>query len=294
MTPDEAHPSVSVVVPTVDRSAVLGDCLEALVAQAHDDYEVIVVDDGSRDGTRALVERFAERDEGPAIRYTRLEGQGAGAARNAGIALSRAELVCFVDDDALPPSGWLSALVAGAARHPEAEGLGGPVRPRFDGQAPRTCRAHDLAGAHLDCGPEDTEVDEVWGCNMAVRRSAVDRIGVFDERLKVAEDWDWLRRLRAAGGQVLYLPEAWIVHRRLASDLRVPGLAVEYCRRGYVVATRDASVASPTAARGFLASLAHAARRRCTRGLTDAMWRVGFLAGRAAARTGLAGAPHRS
>jgi glycosyltransferase involved in cell wall biosynthesis len=276
----ELLPFVSVVVPTADRRAVVEECLERVLRQDYpaDRYEVVVVDDGSRDDTAQAVRRLAADRRGPDVRCERRERRGPGAARNAGVAAARGELVCFLDDDALAPAGWLRALVAGARRHPDAAGLGGPVRPRLEQRPPRTCAGHELAGMSLDPGPADAEVDELWGCNMALRRHAA-AAGGFDERLRVAEDWDWGRRVRAAGGRLVLVREAGIEHRRLASDLRLPGLLVEYYRRGYVVGVRDPSAAADGAWGAAGASLRHAVRARCTRGLTDAARTLGLWCG---------------
>jgi len=293
--PADSPPFVSVVVPTADRCAVVVDCLEHLLRQTYPGagYEVIVVDDGSRDATPAAIDGLAAGRTDPVIRYVRQPRRGAGAARNAGLGLARGELICFLDDDALAPERWLAELVEGAGRHPDAGLLGGPVRPRFEHRPPHTCSSHDLAGMHLDHGPADTEVDEVWGCNMALRRSAVRATGAFDERLSVAEDWDWGRRLRAAGGRIVYLAEAWVVHRRLPSDLGVPRLVVEYYRRGYVVGARDASRETGGAPRAALDGLRHSARARCTRGLTDAARSLGLWSGDLARRARLPSRPGR-
>ncbi len=279
--PVKARPFVSVVVPTADRCAVLVDCLEHLLRQTYpaDRYEVIVVDDGSRDGTPEVVRSLAAGDSEPAVRYLRQSRRGAGAARNAGLELARAELICFLDDDALAPDRWLAALVNAADRHPGAGLLGGAVRPRFERPPPRTCTSHELAGARLDHGRHDVEVDEVWGCNMALRRSAVAATGGFDEQLAVAEDWDWGRRLRASRGRIAYVPEAWVWHRRLASDLGMVGLLIEHYRRGRVVGARDASRSPGGALGDATRALGHAACAGCTRGLTDAARSLGLWSG---------------
>jgi GT2 family glycosyltransferase len=286
----ETHPPplVSVVVPTSDRCKLVVECVEHLLRQAYasDRYEVIVVDDGSRDATSRRIQTLRAGQSEIVIRYLRQPRRGAGAARNAGLEHARGELICFLDDDALAPPQWLTAVVEGAARHPDAGCLGGPVRPLFERRPPPTCAVHELAGMRLDHGMADTEVDEVWGCNMTVRRAAVRTTGRFDERLAVAEDWDWGRRLRAAQGRIVYLPEAWVWHRRLRSDLRVPGLILEYYRRGYVVETRSEVRTAHDPFSVAIESLRHARRKRCTRGLTDAARGLGQWAGGLARRGG--------
>jgi GT2 family glycosyltransferase len=293
--PADPPPFVSVVVPTADRCAVVVGCLEHLLRQEDPGvgHEVIVVDDGSRDDTPAAVRNLEASRADQVLRYVRRPRSGAAAARNAGLEVARGELICFLDDDALAPPRWLAELVAGADRHPDAGLFGGPVRPCLEHRPPHTCPSHELAGMRLDHGPADTDVDEVWGCNMALRRSAVRATGPFDERLSVAEDWDWGHRLRAAGGRIVYLPDAWVVHRRLASDLNVSRLVVEYYRRGYVVGARDGSRETRGAPRAAIDGLRHCARARCTRGLTDASRSLGLWSGGLARRSRLAWHPGR-
>ena len=241
-------PFVSVVVPTLPgRDALLRDCLGSLHAQTYPQnrHEVVVITDSAR--------------------------EGAGAARNRGLAQTRGELICFLDDDAIAPPGWLAAMVGGAERHPDAGLVGGAVRPRFDAPPPRTCAEHDLSGAVLDEGPRDAGTDEVWGCNMAVRRELFDRLGGFDESMQLAEDWDLGRRAIEAGSRIVYLPDAWIEHRRLADDLRVRSMPLEHLRRGFVVGMRITPPPDPAqCGRDALRWARHAASARCTRGLTEA------------------------
>src|SRR4051812_29409850 len=121
---------VTVVVPTSGRAGYLEVTLESLRAQsAAIPHELLVVDDGSSDATREVAERFGAR----VIRHG--EGRGLTGARNTGPRGATAGLVAFVDDDVLVPAGWLDALVEGAARHPDADAFGGPIRARFEGRA---------------------------------------------------------------------------------------------------------------------------------------------------------------
>jgi GT2 family glycosyltransferase len=255
-------PFVSVVVPTLPGRAVLRDCIAALLAQDYpeDHREIVVVSDGPGAAVAARGVRLVTRPHG-----------GPGAARNSGMAQTSGELVCFIDDDAIPPPGWLTALVEGALRHPDAPLVGGAVRPRYEAPPPRTCAKHELSGATLDEGPRDANTDEVWGCNIALRRTDFHRLGGFDERLALAEDWDYGRRVIESGGRIVYLPGAWIEHRRLPDDLRLRTLPLEHLRRGWLVGTRRAERPEPAMClRRAGECLWHAATARCTRGLTEA------------------------
>src|SRR5205085_12638551 len=97
---------------------------------------------------------------------------------------------------------------------PDASCLGGPIRLRFEGRPPRMCGAESIGEGKLDLGPDKHDVTEVWSGNMALRRAALDRLGVFrvDLRLMGHTEIEWQRRLRDAGGRVVYLPAAWLWH----------------------------------------------------------------------------------
>src|SRR5215208_6838639 len=216
------RPAVTVVVPTRGRAAYLEVTLDSLRRQRTETaHEILVVDDGATDATPEVAERFGARLISHGVR------RSLNAARNTGLREAAAPLVAFVDDDVLVPPGWVDALVEGTERHPEAEAFGGPIRARFEGHAPRGCGREDPPITTLDLGSEDVETGMVWGANFAVRRSAVERIGEFDESLDRAhgDEEEWLLRLRAAGGRIVYLAEAGLDHRRSADDSGLRSLA---------------------------------------------------------------------
>jgi GT2 family glycosyltransferase len=262
-------PAVSVVVPTRGRAAYLEVTLDSLLAQRTETaYEILVVDDGAQDATAEVVESR------PRVRYVAHgASRGLNAARNTGIRETGAALIAFVDDDVLAPPGWLDALAAGAARHPQAEAFGGPIRARCEGRTPRSCGREGPPITTLDLGPDDHEADAAWGANFAVRRAAVERIGPFDERIvrPHGDEEDWLERLRAAGGTIVYLAHAGLDHRRTAEDAKLAPLTRAAYARGRAARASDRRrERAPSLGRELRVlggCVWHVARRGCLQGV---------------------------
>jgi glycosyltransferase involved in cell wall biosynthesis len=233
--PREQAPKASVVVPTRGRPGYLRVALDSLAAQEldPDEYEVLVVDDGPDAATRAVAEEVAARSQAP-LRYVEREGvPGLNSARNTGLDEAAADLIVLVDDDVEAPPAWLRELVAGRARHPEALAFGGPIELRLEGSRLRMCGREPPPITNLDGGAVDREIDLVWGANMALDRRALEVAGRFDPGVPYGFDEDmWERRLRAAGGRIVYLARAGLVHRRDPRDARVGPLVRESYRRG--------------------------------------------------------------
>jgi GT2 family glycosyltransferase len=256
-------PVVSVVVPTRGRAAYLEVTLDSLLAQRGGiEHEIVVVDDGGgvpqRDGIRYVVHS---------------ERRALNAARNAGIEATSAPLIAFVDDDVLVPPRWLWALVAGSLRYQAAEAFGGPIRARFEGPTPRSCGREEPPITTLDLGRTDREAQFVWGANFAVRRSAVERIGRFDESIvrPHGDEEEWLERLRAEGGRIVYLADAGLEHRRTAEDARLRPLARAAYARGRAARATDVRRDRQPSLGGELRVLAgcgwHTLRRACPQGV---------------------------
>lgn len=260
------QPVVSVVVPTRNRSAYLQVALESLATQDLDEpWEVIVVDDASGDSTPDVA-------RGAGVVHLREPApRGANAARNRGAREARADLIALIDDDVRAPAQWLRSLVEGARRHPGADAFGGPIRARLEGPTPRGCGRERPPITTLDLGVHDTDAILVWSANMLLRRRALDLAGPFAEELPTGGDEEeWLHRLHAAGGRVVYLADAALDHRRAGDDARLGPLMRSAYGRGRNLRAYDRRRGQAPSLALELRVLAgcgwHTVRRRCPQG----------------------------
>jgi glycosyltransferase involved in cell wall biosynthesis len=192
------QPLVSVIVPIYNGERHLGAALESVFAQDYHPFEVIVVDDGSEDGSAAVARSF------PAVRYLRQANQGPAAARNAGTAAARGEFIAFHDADDLMAPNKLSAQVDYLLAHPAV----GCVLTRYEAFFEDGIDQADWLKRYP--APEAGRVHPMSGL---VRRSALAQVGGFDPAYRVAEGMDLLFRMGAAGVEVTVLPQILMRYR---------------------------------------------------------------------------------
>jgi len=269
MAPGCPVPSASIVVPTRGRAGYLDVALASMVPQALAlAAELVVIDDGPDPDTARVAARHGAR-------YVPQPGhRGLNAARNRGVAVTRGELVVFVDDDIRARPGWLGALLDAARGRPEFDAFSGPILARLEGRRLRSCGGEAPPITHTDLGDRDREVSRAWGANLAVRRSAVERVGGFDSHPGLAgagNEEEWERRLRAGGGRLLYVAAAAVEHRRAGRDAGLPALSIAAYHRGMASRRYDAfRHEAPATGRELLtlaACLGHVGRRRCVNGI---------------------------
>ncbi len=204
-------PSFSVIICTRNGRDRIGRCLTAACRMGGCDFEIILVDDGSTDGTADFVE-----ENFPSVRVLRLPPNGLSVARNAGAAAAHGEILAFTDDDCEPDAEWLARLcrVFETGRFSAAGGPNLPPPPQTTAEAV-VCAA---PGAPSHVLLDDEEAEHLPGCNLAVMKTAFASIGGFDPQFHTAgDDVDFCWRLRAAGFRLGFSPGAFVWHRRRPS-----------------------------------------------------------------------------
>jgi GT2 family glycosyltransferase len=200
-------PRVSVVVCTYNGSKTLDGCLRSLETLNYPDYEVILVDDGSRDSVPEIAARY------PSIRYHAQPNKGLSAARNVGMDLATGKVIAYTDDDCFADPDWLYYLVAKLLQT-GASGVGGPnLLPTNDGPLAACVSASPGAPAHILL--DDALAEHVPGCNMAFWADRLRAIGGFDPvYTRAGDDVDVCWRLQAEGDQIVFAPAAMVWHHR--------------------------------------------------------------------------------
>jgi Glycosyl transferase family 2 len=182
-------PIVSVVIPTYERRHYVGRAVASVLAQTYRDFEVIVVDDGSTDGTAHALEGLDVR-----LRYRWQENRGVSAARNAGARLARGEIIALLDSDDRWLPHHLAVVTEVFARNPEVVLVSTCPRFQIGG------RERPADATVFDALPQ-TLIENVVGCQsgVAVRRADLLAVGGYDERLSVMEGSELWPRLAARG-----------------------------------------------------------------------------------------------
>ena len=195
-------PKVSVVIPTCDRIETLPRSLDSVINQTFSDWELIVVDDGSTDGTDEMILR-----DYPAVRLHRQENTGVSAARNAGVALTSGEWIAFLDsDDAWLPEK-LERQLSVLANEPELRLS--HTNEIWIRNGKRVNQPKEYAKSGGDIYRRCLPLCCICPSSVLLRRDLFDEIGGFDEILPVCEDYDlWLRI--TAREPVHYLDEALV------------------------------------------------------------------------------------
>jgi glycosyltransferase involved in cell wall biosynthesis len=212
-------PLVSVVMPVHNGERYLAEAVESVLAQSYRPWELILVDDGSTDGSAEVAKRF-----GTALRYEYQANAGQSAARNRGVQLARGPLLAFLDDDDYWSAEKLALQVAVVTEEPSVDAVFGHVRqfvsPDLDPEAAGRVRYH-----------AEVMPGQVPG-TLLIRREAFDRVGPFETQWRIGEFVSWYARAVELGLRTVLLPDI-VLHRRLHDDntgIKQRAESVQYVR----------------------------------------------------------------
>jgi hypothetical protein len=184
------EPLISVVMPTHNRAGLLPRAIDSILAQEYGNWELLVCDDGSVDGTAAVMEAVDDRR----VRYLPAPAAGAGAARNRGLEAASGELIAYLDDDNRMHRLWLKCVAWAFEQRPDINVLYGGIVIDDTGRLHRE-PAHEMPSAWLESYDREAVVTH----NVADASAIAHRAGLpearYDEALTTTGDWDLLLRL---------------------------------------------------------------------------------------------------
>ena len=195
---------ISVIIPAKDAAETIEECLQATLAQENlaDDYEIIVVDDGSADSTAEIAERLG-------VRVIRQENAGPAAARNAGAHAARGEILAFTDADCAPSPDWLYQITR-PFHDPEIVGAKGTYLTRQRSIVARFVQ-QEYGFKYLHMSRQES-IDFIDTYSAAYRRDVFFENEGFEAALPMAEDIEFSFRLARKGYRLVFVPEAVVYH----------------------------------------------------------------------------------
>lgn len=220
---------ISVIIPSWNGANLLSDCLKSLKNQTYHDYEIIVVDNGSSDGSIAFIKKYY-----PGVKIVPLKkNYGFAKAINEGVANSKSDFIALLNNDTEVDKDWLYSLIKTAKKFPETSSVGSKLinffnRKIIDGvgiQINEVGQAKSIGWNEKDVGQYEKEmyVFGVTGGASLFRRSAFIKAGMFDEKyFMYSEEVDWAFRAQFLGYKSIYCPNAIVYHKHKMSSKKLP------------------------------------------------------------------------
>ena len=255
-------PDISVIICTYNREKYIAEALESIKNQGlpADTYEVIVVDNNSKDQSGEIIKSFIASNPVLSFIYYLETSQGLSHARNAGIALAKGKIICFIDDDAITGKDFLGEIISFFDKYPDAGAVGGKVIPRFvEGEPEWLSKYVRKVVSEIDFGHYIhvlTGRRYPFGANMSFRAEIFQKYGKFHpdlgrkgNSLMGGEEKDLFDRMKNGGEKIYYDPDIFVWHiidpHRLTEDY-----LMRFCRGVGVserVRLKDKGMAARTA-----------------------------------------------
>ena len=208
----------SLVIPVYNRPNEVEELLESLTKQRFDDFEVVIVEDGSKEKSDAVCQRYADRLK---ISYYYKDNSGPGMSRNYGVERAQGDYVIVLDSDVVVPEGYFEAVERHMAETP-VDVFGGPDRAHADFSNLQKAINYSMTSFFTTGGIRGSKkkLDKFYprSFNMGIRREVYNRLGGFS-KMRFGEDIDFSIRLYKEGCKVGLFTEAWVWHKR-RTDLK--------------------------------------------------------------------------
>jgi len=210
---------LSVIICAYNRELFLAKAVESLVQQDADknEYEIIVIDNNSKDNSPAIVKALIEKHNDTNILYFLETKQGLSFARNRGIAEARGIYISFIDDDGMAAPDYVRNMLKAFEKYPGFDALGGKILPVYHQGSEPVWMSRYIDGivSKVDWGNEFGPFVKhkfPFGCNMAFRRNLFDEVCYFNTDLARSDDKFMFLTLREHGRHILYAPDIVVYH----------------------------------------------------------------------------------
>ncbi len=201
---------LSIIIPTYNRKDKLSQCLDVLLNQNYpaDKYEIIIIDDGSTDGTEEAVAGI----NNPRITYIKQQNRGAGAAINTGAKVAKGEILAFTEDDCIVNAEWLKTIMALFKKYPNASAFVGPCPyAELEAILNKKTRRNNGDLVKMELKKMNTFLN-IGNGSFAIKKEAFEKIGGYDESFKAEEDLDFNIRLLKQGYDIFISQELKAMH----------------------------------------------------------------------------------
>src|SRR5215203_67050 len=221
MLSDKGATTISLVICTYNRDRFLPAALESIKNQTFDqnNFELIIVDNNSRDNTAAICKEFISNNPHLNIKYCFEEQKGLSFARNRGIAEAEASIITYVDDDVKLSPAFLQEITLFFETYKEAVGAGGKVIPKYENDKEPEWMNQYLNGfvGKVDHGNKVLQYNNSMkypaGCNMTYRKEILVKAGGFNTQLTFRSDDKYIfYEVKKISDQIYYVPNAWLYH----------------------------------------------------------------------------------
>ncbi len=203
----------SLIVPVYNRPDEVDELLESLCSQTEQDFEVVIVEDGSQRDCRAIVEKYADRLD---VQYFAKPNSGPGQSRNYGAERARGDYFIVLDSDVVLPRAYIEEVSRELDREP-ADAFGGPDRAHESFSPVQKAISYSMTSFFTTGGIRGgkKKLDKFFprSFNMGIRRDVYNKLGGFS-KMRFGEDIDFSYRIVEAGCSTRLFPEAWVWHKR--------------------------------------------------------------------------------